>query len=276
MAMVRARGTLALLGVVLAACSGGGGGTGGGGTGGGTGGGGTGGVAGDGGGAGTGGGAGDGGGSGASGVAGGGGAAGTPATERWLIDSVTTIHGLTPMVLGSPVVTSTPQGDALCFDGDDAVVLDAHPLDGLGVFTLEALVRIDGVTDAAFNQPRYLHIEATTGPARATMEARVTDSTFYLDTFLLAGTASRTLVDSAKLHPVGAWTWTALTYDGATMRHFVDGVEDANGPLAVPAFGPGKLSLGVRQNLMYWFKGCVRELRVTAAPLPGAQLQKLP
>ena len=180
------------------------------------------------------------------------------------------------MVLGSPVVTSTPHGDALCFDGDDAVVLDGHPLDGLGVFTLEALVRIDGVTDAAFNQPRYLHIEATTGPARATMEARVTETTFYLDTFLLAGTASRTLVDSGKLHPVGQWTWTALTYDGATMRHFVDGVEDANGAVAVPAFGPGKLSLGVRQNLMYWFKGCIRELRVTAAPWPPSSSRSCP
>jgi hypothetical protein len=132
------------------------------------GGGGGGGVAGDGGRAGTGGTAGDGG--------GGGGAAGTPAPESWLIDSVTTIHGLTPVVLGSPVVTSTPHGDALCFDGDDAVVLDSHPLDGWAPSRSEALVRIDGVTDATFNQPRYLHIEATTGPARATMEARVTDT----------------------------------------------------------------------------------------------------
>ena len=247
--------------VLLAACSSGGGGTGGGG-------------------AGAGGTAGDGGGSGASGVAGGGGAgggggaAGTPAPERWLIDSVTTIHGLTPMVLGSPVVTSTPHGDALCFDGDDAVVLDDHPLEGLGAFTLEALVRVDGVTATALNQPRYLHIEATTGPARATMEARVTETTFYLDTFLLAGTASRTLADSSRLHPVGQWTWTALTYDGATMRHYVDGVEDANGAVTVPAFGPGKMSLGVRQNLMYWFAGCIREVRVTAVPLPAGQLQR--
>ena len=98
--------------------------------------------------------------------------------------------------------------------------------------------------------------------------------TFYLDTFLLAGTASRTLVDSSKVHPVGQWTWTALTYDGVTMRHYVEGVEDANGPVAVPAFGPGKMSLGVRQNLMYWFDGCIREVRVTAAPLPPAQLQR--
>ena len=220
-----------------------------------------------------------GGGAGAGGPAGGSGGAaagagGAPATDRWLIDSTTSIHGLTPMVLGAPVVTATPYGDALCFDGDDAVVLDAHPLDGIGAFTLEALVRIDGVTAAALNQPRYLHIEATTGPARATMEARVTDTSFYLDTFLLAGTDSRTLVDSAKVHPVGQWTWAALTYDGATMRHYVDGIEDASGAVSIPAFGPGKMSLGVRQNLMYWFAGCIREVRVTAIALPAEQLQR--
>jgi hypothetical protein len=257
-----------LLAVVISACSGGGGaGPGDGGAG-----------SGAGGAAGTGGGE-----SGAGGAAGGGGAAGSPdaggdsappAPERWLIDSVTSIHGLTPTVLGSPTVTSTPQGDALCFDGNDAVVLDDHPLDGLGAFTLEVLMRIDGVTDAALNQPRFLHIEATTGPARATMEARVTDTNFYLDTFLLAGTASRTLADSTKLHPVGQWTWTALSYDGVTMRHYVEGVEDANGPVAVPAFGPGKMSLGVRQNMLYWFVGCIREVRVTATPLPPDQLQR--
>ena len=44
-------------------------------------------------------------------------------------------------MLGSPVVTSTPYSDALCFAGNDAVVLGSHPLDGLGAFTLEALVR---------------------------------------------------------------------------------------------------------------------------------------
>ena len=264
MPMIRARAVPALL-MLLSACSsgraepGGGGGAG------------TSGAAGDG----SGGVSGDGGGgtSGAGGAAGAGGA-GAPAAERWLIDSTTSIHGLTPMVLGAPVVTSTPQGDALCFDGDDAVVLEAHPLAGLGAFTLEVLIRIDGVTAAALNQPRYLHIEATTGPARATMEARVTDTNFYLDTFLLAGTASRTLADSAKAHPVGQWTWTALTYDGATMRHYVDGVEDASGEVTVPAFGPGKMSLGVRQNLMYWFAGCIREVRVTPVPLPPAELQR--
>src|SRR5262245_23533800 len=201
----------------------------------------------------------------------GGGAVATP--ERWLIDNTTSIHGNTPMVLGSPQVTTTPHGDALCFDGDDAVVLDANPVEGMATFTVEALVRIDSVTTTALNQPRFLHIETTT-PSRLTLEARVTETDWYLDTFLLSGAQSHTLIDATRLHPVGQWTWTALTYDGSQMRHFVDGVEDANGTVTIPAVGPGKMSLGVRQNLMYWFNGCIREVRVTPAALAPAQLQR--
>jgi hypothetical protein len=217
-----------------------------------------------------------GGGSGGSG--GPGGAAGTGgvgAADRWIIDNLSSIHGGAPMVIGTPQVMTSPQGDALCFDGDDAVVLDANPLQGLAAFTMEVFLRIDGVTTVALNQPRYLHIE-TADASRATMEARVNDTTWYLDTFLLSGAQSLTLVDAAKVHAVGQWVWTALTYDGSggQMRHYVNGVEDASGTLAIPPFGPGKMSLGVRQNLVNWFKGCIREVRVTTSALPAAELQR--
>jgi hypothetical protein len=194
--------------------------------------------------------------------------------ERWIIDSTTTIHGNTPMVIGGPQVMTSPQGDALCFDGDDAVVVNANPVQGLAAFTIEVLMRIDGVTNATYNQPRYLHVE-TTDASRLTMEARVTDTNWYLDTFLLSSNGqSRTLVDAAKVHPVGQWTWTALTYDGSQMRHFVDGVEDASGAVTVPVYGAGKMSLGVRQNLVNWFVGCIREVRVTPTALAPAALQR--
>ena len=96
------------------------------------------------------------------------------------------------MVHGSPQVVSSPQGDALCFDGDDAVVLNANPVQGLAAFTVEVFVRIDAVINAAFNQPRYLHVE-TSDASRLTMEARITDTNWYLDTFLLSsgGRAAR-------------------------------------------------------------------------------------
>jgi hypothetical protein len=218
--------------------------------------------------------AGTGGGAGSSGSGGGSAGSGGGAPERWIIDSTTSIHGDAPtMVHGSPQVMPSPQGDALCFDGDDAVVLNANPVRGLAAFTVEVFMRIDGVTNAAFNQPRYLHVE-TSDASRLTMEARITDTSWYLDTFLLSsGGESRTLIDAAKVHPVGQWTWTALTYEGGQMRHFVDGVEEASGTVTLPALGAGKMSLGVRQNLVNWFQGCIREVRVTPTALAPAQLQ---
>jgi hypothetical protein len=214
--------------------------------------------------------------SGTGGAAGVGGSAGGAAVvERWIIDNTASIHGNVPvMVHGTPQVMTSPQGDALCFDGDDAVVLNANPVQGLAAFTMEVFMRIDGVTNAAFNQPRYLHVE-TTDASRITMEARVTETSWHLDTFLLSSNGqSRTLIDATKVHPVGQWTWTALTYDGAQMRHFVDAVEDASGTVTVPMYGAGKMSLGVRQNLVNWFVGCIREVRITPTALAPAELQR--
>lgn len=213
------------------------------------------------------------GGAGGGGVTGHGGVTGA-AVERWIVDNTTSIHGVPPMVLGAPVVTATQEGDALCFDGDDAVVLPANPLQGLGTFTLEALVRVDGVTPTASDQPRFLHIE-TADASRVTMEARVTQTDWYLDTFLLSGAQSKTLADGTKVHPVGQWAWVALTYASPDMRHFVNGVEEASGAVTVPATGEGKMSLGVRQNLVYWFSGCIRELRITSTALAATDLQRL-
>lgn len=198
---------------------------------------------------------------------------GAGGTDVWVIDNTSSIHGVVPQLLGSPSVGTSPQGAALCFDGNDGIVLDKHPLEGLAAFTLEVYVRIDGVTDPALSAPRFLHIESATG-SRATIEARVTPTEFHLDTFLLAGTTKLTLIDSSKVHPVGRWTWTALSYSNGQMRHFVDGVEDASGAVTVPPLGPGKMSLGVRQNLVHYFSGCIRELRVTPAAVPAPQLQR--
>jgi hypothetical protein len=205
-------------------------------------------------------------------ASGGAGGSDSGTVDRWIIDNTSSIHDVVPMVIGGPQVITSPQGDALCFDGDDGIVLAANPVQGLAAFTIEVLLRVDSVTNAALNQPRYLHIE-TTDASRVTMEARVTETNWYLDTYLLSGGQNRTLAELSKVHPVGQWTWAALTYADGQMRHFVDGVEDANGTVTIPALGAGKISLGVRQNLVNWFSGCIREVRVTATALLASSLQ---
>jgi hypothetical protein len=60
------------------------------------------------------------------------------------------------------------------------------------------------------------------------------------------------------------------------MTHYVNGerellAEKVNfGPL-----GQGQVSLGVRQNKVFWFKGAIREVRFTPAALPPGKLQRV-
>jgi hypothetical protein len=183
------------------------------------------------------------------------------------------VSGLAPEVWGSPTPAASPDGPALCFDGDDALVVPANPLEGRGAFTLEVLARVDAVTDGAFAEPRFVHVEGAGG--RATVEARVTPRGWYLDTFLRSGAGERALIDPSRLHPLGRWSWAAVSYDGARMRDFVDGAEEGSAALAFAPLGPGRTSLGARQNRVHWFQGCIRELRVTPRALAPAELARV-
>src|SRR5262245_9876197 len=197
------------------------------------------------------------------------------ASSRWILANLTSIAGLTPKLVGAPRVddSASPEGPAVCFDGDDGLIFEKNPIEGLAAFTIEVYLRFDAVTEAPWAEPRYLHIETADG-RRATMEGRVSASDFYLDTFLLAGDSRLTLIEKARTHPVGRWTWTALTYDSGRMRHFVDGVEDARGEVTFPVTGPGRISLGVRQNLVHYLRGCIREVKVTPLALEPPALQR--
>jgi hypothetical protein len=59
------------------------------------------------------------------------------------------------------------------------------------------------------------------------------------------------------------------------MRHFVNGTEEASGELSFAPLGSGRVSLGVRQNQVSWFKGCIRELRISPIALAPEALQKV-
>ncbi|MGC4093761.1 MAG: LamG domain-containing protein [Polyangiaceae bacterium] len=200
-------------------------------------------------------------------------AACTPESKRWLVDDPRALHGAHTLVLGEPRLGESPLGPALCFDGDDGLIADLNPLQGLEAFTLEVLARIDAVGDPAHSEPRFVHIESAEG-LRATVEARVTSTQFFVDTHLHTNSDKLTLANSASLHPVGRWNWIALSYAEGHMRHFVDAVEDGHGDVPFRPMGAGKMSLGVRQNRVHYFQGCIRELRVSPRALPAEQLQR--
>lgn len=192
---------------------------------------------------------------------------------EWAIDSVTTIGGHPVRVVGEPRVVDTPHGRAVEFDGQgDGLFLEVNPLAGLGRFTVEVV--FEPAPDGGEEQ-RFVHFEEPDTGNRALIELRLLPGALWcLDTFLRHGEASLTLIDRAKAHPSGGWHAAALTFDGQTMTHWVNGVRELQGPVAFQPLRAGRTSIGVRQNLVSWFKGRIRLIRITPDALAPGELLK--
>ncbi|MCX6549575.1 MAG: glycosyl hydrolase family 28 protein [Acidobacteria bacterium] len=193
----------------------------------------------------------------------------------WTLDNLKTIGGHAVSLIGAPRVVATPAGPAIEFDGvHDGLLLEVNPIEGLAQFTVEAL--IEPASDGPAEQ-RFIHISETGTDRRVMMETRILpDHSWSLDTFLLDAPPGLTLLDRAKTHATDGWHVASLTYDGKTMTHYVDGVRDGEG--AVP-FGPmktGRVSIGVRQNLVSWFKGKIAVIRISPEALPAERLLPTP
>jgi hypothetical protein len=193
----------------------------------------------------------------------------------WTLDSVTTVGGHKASVAGDPRVVETEIGPAIEFDGvGDGLFLDVNPLQGLERFTIEVIFHPEpGGTE----EQRFVHFEEAGTGNRALIELRSIPGTRWtLDTFLRHGQASLTLIDPRLQHTSAEWHVAALTYDGRTMRHYVDGVPEATGEVAFVPLASGRTSIGVRQNKVSWFKGRIRRIRISAAALPATELLRVP
>jgi acetyl esterase/lipase len=97
-----------------------------------------------------------------------------------------------------------------------------------------------------------------------------------LDTYLRAGETGLTLLDRGRTHPAGQWHTAALTYDGRSMTHYVDGARELAGEVAFPPLRDGRTSIGVRQNRVSWFKGRIHTIRISPEALPSERLLRPP
>jgi hypothetical protein len=197
------------------------------------------------------------------------------ASVEWVLDNLTSLGSHAVSIVGTPRVVQTPLGPAVEFNGTtDGLFSDASPVAGLRAFTVEVLFQpaADGP-----DEQRFLHISETGTENRLLLETRMLpDRAWCLDTFLRHSDLSRTLIDRQLAHPAGSWHTVALAYDGTTMTHYVDGVRELSGDVAFPALGAGRTSIGVRQNLISWFKGRIRLVRITPEALTAERLLTAP
>jgi hypothetical protein len=193
----------------------------------------------------------------------------------WHFDRLDSIGGHAATLLGHPRVIDTPGGKATEFNGvDDAIFVDTHPLAGAETWTWEVVFR-PGLGGAA--EQRFFHLQerdAKTGAdtnTRMLFEIRVIGNEWALDSFALSGTESLALLDRTKLHSLGAWHAVAAVYDGREFRNYVDGVLEGAGRLHLAPQGEGHTSIGVRINRVNYFKGAVREARMTRRALAPSE-----
>ena len=193
-------------------------------------------------------------------------------TVVWKLDDVKKVGGHPTEVLGAPRVVD----GAVMFDGvHDGLFVSKNPLEGAASFTIEILF---SPAEGGPTEQRFFHLQDTTDAQwRVMIETRLDGKGhWWLDYYLGSPKGGKALIDATRLNPTNAFFWAAVRYDGNTMTSFLNGEKELEatdvkfGPL-----GPGKLSLGVRQNKVHWFKGAIREVRFTPAALAAEKLQRV-
>jgi hypothetical protein len=195
-----------------------------------------------------------------------------PTAALWRLDQTGSVGGHVTTILGEPAVVAGPDGKAVHFNGTtDGLFVPVNPLAGWSQFTVEVLFQPE---EGGLEAQRFVHVQDPVW--RVMIETRLDGKGgWWLDTFLGNNTKGQPLIDPKRVHPTGRWYWIAVRYDGKRMAHFINGEKELE---ADTMFGPmtaGKVSLGVRQNKVYWFKGSIGEVRFHPAALAPEALQRV-
>lgn len=196
----------------------------------------------------------------------------------WRIDNLEAIGGHKVEVVGKPRVVEVDGLKAIAFDGvGDGLFVDDNPLVGLTAFTVEVVFR--PASGGAFAQ-RFIHFQPDDGEDRLLFETRLPpEGRWFLDTYLKSDQVNQTLFAEKFLHPLDTWHHAAITVDADSMRHYVDGKLELSaefkpgGPQPKP-LGKGRTSIGMRFNQVHWYKGEVRELRMTPKVLKPEEFSR--
>jgi hypothetical protein len=159
-------------------------------------------------------------------------------------------------------------GHALSFDGVDdwVTIADANALDLTTGMTLEAWVNpsaLSGWRTAVLKEAPNALAYALYAHDNAPRPA-VTITVAGLDRSALGASAL----------PLNTWTHLAATYDGTTLRLFVNGVQvgtlAVSGPMATSA---GALRIGGNAVWGEYFSGLIDEVRIYNRALTAAEIQ---
>lgn len=166
-------------------------------------------------------------------------------------------------------------GMALWFDGRDDCVFREVPesIRGLRQITLEAWIHQEDASGRRFiaGQDVGFHFEVDDGIATSVSLYNEGGSVLNSE-----GKAHQQCFAMVGTIRTGRWHHIAITYNGETVSHFVDGVLKARNPgprdfsLGAPSRG---LWIGCYVGMDYWFSGTIDEFRVSDCVRYDAQQQ---
>jgi hypothetical protein len=199
----------------------------------------------------------------------------------WRFDDTASLGGHATKVLGHPKVIETPMGKAIAFNGvDDALFVGVHPLPGAETWTWEMIFKPDA--DGKPEQ-RVFHlqsIEPATGEdvpqERMLFEIRIRDGQWCLDSFATSGGQSKALLNCEKKYPFGKWYRVTTVYDGKMLKNYVGDELQGEGEVKLAPQRAGRSSVGVRINLVDWYKGAIYSTRFTRSALGVGEFLKVP
>ena len=102
---------------------------------------------------------------------------------------------------------------------------------------------------------------------RMLFEIRIRDGQWCLDSFATSGGQRLPLLNCEKKYPFGKWYRVTTVYDGKMLRNYVGDELQGEGAVHLIPQRPGRASVGVRINLVDWYKGAIYSTRFTREAL---------
>ena len=176
-------------------------------------------------------------------------------------------QGNTGTIAGATWTTNGKFGSALSFDGTSSwvTIADANSLDLTTGMTIEAWV-----SPSSGTAWRAVVLKETSGGLAYALYSANNGSrpAGYVHTTTDVGVAGTAAV------PLSTWTHLALTYDGATLRMYVNGILVKSGSASgavVTSSGP--LRIGGDSVWGEYFRGLIDEVRIYNRALTGGEIQ---
>jgi hypothetical protein len=167
-------------------------------------------------------------------------------------------------IYGKPGIVKTDSFEALHFNGrNNCIIVDSNPLKGLKSFTIEVIFKPDS---NGKKEQRFLHFGDIDGD-RVLMETRNNRKGWWLDSYIKSADKQIILIDSTMLHGYNKWYHVAMVCDNGYVKSYVNGKKELEGLIDMNQISGDRTSIGVRQNMLYWFKGSIVLIKISPVPL---------